>query len=102
MISYNGNRQLQIYLSSGEILELSEDELIELHAMSELYFFENSELLEEKYTYKEKRPYNKNDSIQTLFKKYKSKDKTKSTVFRKIAKELNISYKAVEKAYYAK
>lgn len=48
------------------------------------------------------RKYNKSSSIKSLFKKYYDETKTKKEVFTQISLELEISYKAVEKAYYSK
>ncbi|AKF25822.1 hypothetical protein YH65_10820 [Sulfurovum lithotrophicum] len=49
-----------------------------------------------------KRAYTPQTKILKLFKEYYSINKTKIEVFRQISKELNISVKAVEKAYYKK
>lgn len=101
MIRYDGNGQLSMYLSSGKVLELSEDEVRELSIMISSYSLSNRAEL----SYKQlaiTRPHNKREKIIMLFNKYKSKQETKASIFREIAKELNISYKAVEKAYYAK
>ena len=48
------------------------------------------------------RKYNTNKKILTLFKKHYNDSKTKKEVFEIIAKDLKISFKAVEKAYYKK
>lgn len=101
MIRYDGNEQFSIYLSSGKVLELSENELAELYSISDRYFLSNQKEFNSKQLEIE-RPHNKKEKIIMLFNKYKSRQETKASIFRKIAKELNISYKAVEKAYYKK
>lgn len=101
MIKYDGDGQISIYLSSGKVLELSEDELRELNIMTGSYFLPNEEELNCRQLAIE-RPRNKRAKIIMLFNKYKSKHETKASIFRKISKELNISYKAAEKAYYTK
>lgn len=96
MIRYEGNEQVTINLSSGEILELSEYDLSEFYLLAKTYFTideDQPEIL---------RPYNKKETIISLFNQYKTKEKTKADVFREISTELNISFKAVEKAYYTK
>lgn len=83
MIKYNGDEQLSIYLSSGKVLELSDDELRELSIMTGSYFLSN----EEELNYKQlaiDRPHNKREKIIMLFNKYKSKYKTKASIFRQI------------------
>ena len=52
--------------------------------------------------YKNTRVYNKREKIIELFKSYYDDKKTKKEVFIQIADELNISFKAVEKAFYSK
>ena len=52
--------------------------------------------------FKPTRAYNKSNKIKQLFKKYKTATKTNKEIFSIIAKELNISIKAVDKAYYKK
>ena len=49
-----------------------------------------------------KRNYNTNNKIKKLFIKYYDETKTKKDILQKIADKLNITYKAVEKAYYKK
>jgi len=49
---------------------------------------------------KKQRGYNPNSKIKQLFKKYYDDTKTKKEVFTQISKELKISFKAVEKAFY--
>lgn len=96
MIRYEGNERVTVELSNGELLELSEYELSEFYLLAKEYFMideEQREIL---------RPYNKKEKILSLFSSHKSKEKTKADVFREISQELNISYKAVEKAYYTK
>lgn len=48
------------------------------------------------------RGYHKKGFIIELFNKYHNSTKTKKEVFMQIANELNITVKAVEKAYYSK
>lgn len=49
-----------------------------------------------------KRKYNNKEKIKLLFKKYHKHTNTKKETFSIIANKLNISIKAVEKAYYSK
>lgn len=49
-----------------------------------------------------KREYNNKEKIKLLFKKYHKPTNTKKETFSIIANELNISIKAIEKAYYSK
>lgn len=107
MIQYNGNDCLTIYLNNGNIIKLTRDELNEV--VSYINEFEKEEMMRRGYgklnlsrPIKPSRPYNKREKIIKLFNKYKTNDRTKKDVFKKISKELNISYKAVEKAYYKK
>ncbi len=51
---------------------------------------------------KNQRGYNSNKKIKQLFKQYYNEARTKKEVFIQISKELNISFKAVEKAFYLK
>lgn len=51
---------------------------------------------------KQPRGYTPNPKIKQLFAKYYDDTKTKREVFTKISKELKISFKAVEKAFYLK
>jgi DNA-directed RNA polymerase specialized sigma subunit len=46
------------------------------------------------------RGYHPNQKIKELFEKYHTKEITKQATFERIAKELNITFKAVKKAYY--
>ena len=57
---------------------------------------------QEKCNKKQPRGYNPNPKIKQLFAKYYDDTKTKREVFTKISKELKISFKAVEKAFYLK
>lgn len=118
MIQHNGGGSITIYLSDGNTLTLSEIELREIIHYSKDFYDNFDEKFDdlfcdciEKYDEVDKasengetkeRPYHKQEMIIDLFNKYKSKDKTKAQVFREISKELNITYKAVEKAYYKK
>lgn len=52
--------------------------------------------------YKKTRVYNKREKIIELFNSHYDNKKTKKEVFIQIAKELNITFKAVEKAFYTK
>lgn len=49
-----------------------------------------------------KRSHNKKELVLKLFEKYHSATRTKKEVFEQVANELNITVKAVEKAYYLK
>lgn len=51
---------------------------------------------------RKKRSYNKHQAILKLFNQYYCEEKTKKSVFKKISDELQISIKAIEKAYYKK
>jgi len=55
-----------------------------------------------KPTISKTRKYNKHKKIMELFKKYYDDTKTVKEVLEKIALELGISFKAVEKSYYSK
>lgn len=101
MIEDKGDEQYLVHLSSGEILDLSEDELMEMYDLIGKFFFYTDEDVENEQIEVPK-GYNKREKIIELFNQYKSKNKTKSEVFRQISNELKITYKAVEKAYYKK
>ena len=96
MIRYEGNEKITVELSTGELLTLSEYDLSEFYLLAKDYFTtdENQEEI--------LRPYNKKEKIISLFNEYTTNEKSKADVFREISQELNISYKAVEKAYYRK
>lgn len=49
-----------------------------------------------------KRSHNKKSLVIKLFEKYHDANKTKKQTFERIASELNITVKAVEKSYYLK
>lgn len=55
-----------------------------------------------KHIPKTKRSHNKKDHILRLFNEYHVDIRTKKETFEQIARELNITLKAVEKAYYSK
>lgn len=96
MIRYEGNERVTVNLSNGESLNLSEYDLSEFYLLAKEYFTieeDQREIL---------RPYNKKEKIISLFNEYKTNEKTKADVFREISTELNISFKAVEKAHYTK
>lgn len=85
-----------------DITSVFEDELNE-----QGYFLEDEEQEETESTKQEEckkqpRGYNPNLKIKRLFAKYYDDTKTKREIFTKISKELKISFKAVEKAFYLK
>ena len=98
---YLGNEKHLIFIGHKEI-ELSEEEISEIF----MYAIENNIQRDEADEYEveqheeEIRPYNKNETIKNLFEKYYTKQQTKKEVLKKIAAELNISFKAAEKAFY--
>lgn len=106
MIQYEGNGQISILLSSGNTLYMSEDEIYEIHELATSYYDlcsdSNENNTHEKTEKKRKRPYNTRKMKLALYEKYKTPLKTDTEVFRQIASELNISYKAVEKTFYKK
>ncbi|ATB70389.1 hypothetical protein SJPD1_2293 [Sulfurospirillum diekertiae] len=100
--NYINLNDLDGYLED-DILDNYEEELNE-----QGYFKEDEEQQEIKSTKQEKcnkkqqRGYNPNLKIKQLFAKYYDDTKTKREIFTKISKELKISFKAVEKAFYLK
>jgi len=93
-IKYKGGNKYQVS-KDDQVIELSTKEMIELYNNI-------SEHLLVKKPEKKKRPYHKKRVVYALFEKYHDDNKTKAETFTKIAKELGISYKAVEKACYPK
>lgn len=87
-----------IDLSSDKKIELTKNEFIELYYQVEKFF----ELKDKPNPFRPSRQYNKREKIISLYEKYKTHNKTKADVFREISKELKITYKAVEKAFYQK
>lgn len=110
MISLHRDGSLVITLLGGKHINLTKDELRELiiTAHTQGYCQETIRKLSEgarlsiSGDHGNIRPYNNRDKILKLFNLYSSENSSKAEIFRKISKELNISYKAVEKAYYKK
>lgn len=115
---YLGNDKYQIFtdtksieLSVDDIKSIIQSYIIDLYKRNELvdFFDDYTDFLESiqnpkmysKYK-SNKRKYHKKILILELFNKYHDDKKTKKEVFIQIAKELNISFKAVEKAFYTK
>lgn len=96
---YLGNGKHLISISNKEV-ELSESEIIEIIEYAKSLKKNIDKQLYESLFPKQK--YHKNKKIKKLFKKYYTASKTKKEVFQQIALELQITYKAVEKAYYIK
>jgi len=94
---YLGNDEYKFYVDNREIiLNIQEMELI-ANEFKKIILEQNLTT-----TFNFKREYNKNKKIKMLFSRYYDETKTKKEVLKKISEELNISYKAVEKAYYKK
>lgn len=92
-MQYLGNERYEVFTGT-RFIELTDEEIINI-------LFEISSITQYKDDYHQ-REYNKRSKILNLFKKYYDSTKTKKEVFIQIAKELNISFKAVEKAFYTK
>jgi len=103
---YLGDDKYEIFIG-GRFIELTRLEIITFLEDAQ-YFLEDlgyvninhsslDEILDENI-----RGYNPNTKIKQLFAKYYDDTKTKREVFTKISKELKISFKAVEKAFYLK
>lgn len=97
MIRYEGNGHVLAYLSSGEVLELSESELRELYSLAHNYLSLNST-----EPLKIKRAYNSREDVAEAYNRLRIDGETKADTIRKVMKELNITYKAVEKHLYKK
>jgi N-acetylglutamate synthase-like GNAT family acetyltransferase len=98
---YLGNEKHLVFTGEKEV-ELTEEEMREifLYAVeNEIYLIKRGFELIQKTP---KKKYHKSQKIKTLFNKYHKDGMTKKEVFIKIANELNITYKAVEKSYYKK
>ncbi|PHO12569.1 hypothetical protein CPG38_06895 [Malaciobacter marinus] len=94
---YLGNDEYKFYMDNREItLNIQEMELIS-NEFKKIIHEQNSTTI-----FNFKREYNKNKKIKMLFNSYYDETRTKKEVLEKISKELNLSYKAVEKAYYKK
>jgi len=104
MIQYEGNGQISILLSNGNTIHMTEDEIFEIYELASHYYNLCSDADEnntpEKIGKQSKRPYNSHKMKRALYDKYKTPLKTDAEVFRQIASELDISYKAVEKTFY--
>lgn len=98
-MEYLGNDTYKFYLDDKDLI-LTKNELdLIIHQ-----FNNNSKLHQTKQEISlfSKRKNSKNKKIKDLFEKYYNSTKTKTEVFNTIANELNITFKAVEKAYYKK
>ncbi|MCD6653446.1 MAG: hypothetical protein LT067_01590 [Sulfurovum sp.] len=103
MIQYEGNGQINIFLSSGNTLYMTEDEMLEIHELASDYYDDPYlEDDEENNIKANKRPYNRKHRVMELYNSYKPASNSKAEAFRKIAEHLNITYKAVEKSFYKK
>jgi len=92
------NKTHTILLENNKELELIESEMLTICR----YAVSNNIIRSKKTEKIYNRKYYKNEKIKKLFKKYYKKTKTKKETFEQISKELEISFKAVEKAYYKK
>lgn len=104
--TFNG---IDIFLNEVELEELIKSLLGYVGTTDELY--SSLEYLEYKDEFEEwknnneeeyKQPYNPRAKIKKMFEERYTPTHTKKEIFKEIAEELGITFKAVEKSYYSK
>lgn len=100
-MEYLGLDNYKFYLSDKEVV-LTENDIETIINQYNKYNHNKTNFINLFDIEVNKREYNKSDKVKRLFKKYYTATKTKKEIFLIISKELNISIKAVDKAYYKK
>ena len=103
-MEYLGVDTYKIYLSDKDLIltKYEIEQIVESYNSYQENLYDNTNNNSINLFKLPKRQYNNNEKIKLLFKSYYQITKTKKEVFLIIAKELNITIKAVEKAYYRK
>lgn len=115
MLQYESDDTYSFYLASGEKIFLTENDISEIikerHGLEIIEDFYNREIIDIHSSAfipisKRARPYHSKEHIIELVDRYYDKSNnalnTKRKVFVRVANELNITPKAVNKAYYSK
>lgn len=102
-MEYLGSDTYKIYLSNKDLI-LTKYEIEQIVDSYNCYQEKLSNTIDKTINLfriePKKRKYNNNEEIKLLFKKYHKSSNTKKKTFSIIAEELDITIKAVEKAYY--